>query len=173
MSPRRHLLPALLAGLALAGCGTDRASSDFPADGKVRFKLDLIVDDSSISPSYPRIPASGVMEFTFRNQGEEARSIAVETRRGEVATGSIPPRGQKTIKVYMEPGEYDMQQAGIAEPGGGDSQSAGTDTGGATNSIQGLITVTGGGSGTNLAPEETSPQGESGTGRDTQKPAAP
>ncbi len=98
----RLLLPLLVAGLPLAGCGgtsTVRVNSG---------RLSLTLDEYRILPRSVSVPA-GALEITVANHGILTHNLTLKRANATVATTStIMPGATTTLAKALPPGRYAM-----------------------------------------------------------------
>jgi hypothetical protein len=101
---------ALLAALAVAGCGRNDFKNDprpaIPAEVSVKIANDGV----AVSP---KEFGAGLVNFTIANLTTKPGTLAIH---GPVSAESddIPPAGTDTVKVDMKTGSYEASVSGIA-----------------------------------------------------------
>jgi hypothetical protein len=109
--PARHILPLLIAAFCLAGCGTDDASEDAPADSAA------VAPAAQASPDMPDDPV--VDSLTQTQQNRLGPSLQRFLTGDSMATGNIVAEGEqrngeKVFAVIIRSDDADaLRDAGI------------------------------------------------------------
>ena len=119
MGDRVSIAAALLAGLFIAGCGSQPpppSGEQRPAGGdssSTRSKpkpvatVDVRETDFELNPSTLRLERPGVVRFRVRNDGQAPHALEVEGPKGEVETEEIVPGRSATLTADLsKPGSY-------------------------------------------------------------------
>jgi hypothetical protein len=101
---------ALVAALAVAGCGRDDFTNDPrpPVPAEVAVKI----AKSGVGVS-PKEFGAGLVNFTIANLTERPGTLAI-SGPVDAESNELPPGGAETLKVQMKTGNYEASVSGIA-----------------------------------------------------------
>lgn len=114
----RAIAVAILAGVALVGCGEDRGigatqrttptplATPRTALGTAVASVDVSLTDYRLTPANPRVAHAGIIEFAATNDGETRHALSVDGPTGAVSTRVLNPGEHATIRVKLPPGTY-------------------------------------------------------------------
>jgi uncharacterized cupredoxin-like copper-binding protein len=115
MHTRSIPLAALMAALAVAGCGSDNSSNKTVSPGGSGAEAGagstkaLVVKetDFKLDPKNLTVKDAGTITITVKNDGQTAHALEVEGQGTEKKTGDIAPGDSATLTVTLKKGSYE------------------------------------------------------------------
>ena len=99
-------VPAIVAVLAIAGCGGDGASD--AGNGTASQTISIVASDFTFSPPTVSVEAPGTYTFEVTNDGGVDHAFEIEGNGIEEETETIGPGQSASLTVDLEEGMYEM-----------------------------------------------------------------